>query len=204
MRKPLILSGDATETSWSSLANDGYWLTRAHHQGVAAVSETGNLGIRAGMEAIVEELGESEALRLIEQAEVGRIGFTGRYGPVVLPVSYKVIGQDIVFRAGMYAALGEDLRTGIPGAEYRVAFEVDELRPPTQSGWMVMIQGTAHHVDDEADRAELIAAGVEQWEATENALFMRITPVFVAGRRISRGLRKTAAVIARREEYRLP
>jgi nitroimidazol reductase NimA-like FMN-containing flavoprotein (pyridoxamine 5'-phosphate oxidase superfamily) len=149
------------------------------------------------METIVEELGESEALRLIEQAEVGRIGFTGRHGPVVLPVSYKVIGQDIVFRAGMYSTLGEDLRTGIPGAEYRVAFEVDELRPPTQSGWMVMIQGTAHHVDDEAGRAELIQAGVEKWEATENALFMRITPVFVSGRRISRGLPSTAAHIVR-------
>jgi nitroimidazol reductase NimA-like FMN-containing flavoprotein (pyridoxamine 5'-phosphate oxidase superfamily) len=139
------------------------------------------------MEAIVEELGESEALRLIGQAQVGRIGFTGRYGPVVLPVNYKVIDAGIVFRVEMYATLGEDLRTGIPGAEYRVAFEVDELLPPTQSGWMVMIQGTAHHVDDEAGRAELLQAGVGQWAAVENALFMRITPVHVAGRRISRG-----------------
>jgi nitroimidazol reductase NimA-like FMN-containing flavoprotein (pyridoxamine 5'-phosphate oxidase superfamily) len=139
------------------------------------------------MEAIVEELGESEALRLIEQAAVGRIGFTGRYGPVVVPVTYKLIDQDIVFRVEMYSTVGDDLRTGIPGAEYRVAFEVDELRPPTHSGWIVMIQGTAHHVDDEPGRAELLAAGVDQWAAAENALFMRITPVYVSGRRISRG-----------------
>ncbi|HTU72061.1 MAG TPA: pyridoxamine 5'-phosphate oxidase family protein [Trebonia sp.] len=139
------------------------------------------------MEAIVEELGESEALRLIEQARVGRIGFTGRYGPVVLPVNYKVIDSDIVFRVEMYASLGEDLRTGIPGAQYRVAFEVDEMRPPAGSGWMVMIQGTAHHVDDEAGRAELLSAGVQEWAAAENALFMRISPVLVTGRRISRG-----------------
>lgn len=83
-------------------------------------------GSYAGVEAIVEELGESEALRLIEQAAVGRIGFTGRYGPVVVPVTYKLIDQDIVFRVEMYSTVGEDLRTGIPGAEYRVAFEVDE------------------------------------------------------------------------------
>jgi nitroimidazol reductase NimA-like FMN-containing flavoprotein (pyridoxamine 5'-phosphate oxidase superfamily) len=139
------------------------------------------------MEAIVEELGESEALGLIERAVIGRIGFTGRHGPVVLPVNYKVIDHDIVFRVEMYSTLGEDLRTGIPGAEYRVAFEVDELRPPAQNGWMVMIQGTAHHVDDEASRLQLLTAGADQWAAEENALFMRITPVSVAGRRINSG-----------------
>ncbi|HUN35877.1 MAG TPA: pyridoxamine 5'-phosphate oxidase family protein [Trebonia sp.] len=139
------------------------------------------------MEAIVEELAESEALALIERARVGRIGFTGRYGPVVLPVDYTLIDRDIVFRVEMAAALGEDPRGGIPGAESRVAFEVDELLPPTHSGWMVMIQGTAHPVDDEAGRAGLLQAGLGQWAAAENGLLARITPVHVAGRRISRG-----------------
>jgi nitroimidazol reductase NimA-like FMN-containing flavoprotein (pyridoxamine 5'-phosphate oxidase superfamily) len=139
------------------------------------------------MQAIVEELVESEALRLVQQGQVGRIGFTGQFGPVVLPVNYKVIGEDVVCRVELYAALGEDLRTGIPGAGYRVAFEVDELQPPARAGWLVLIQGTAHHVDDEASRAELARAGIEQWVAADSALFMRITPVYVSGRRMRAG-----------------
>ncbi len=43
------------------------------------------------MEPILEELTEAESLGLIEQAEIGRIGFSGRYGPIVLPVNYKVV-----------------------------------------------------------------------------------------------------------------
>ncbi|HEX9042878.1 MAG TPA: hypothetical protein VF838_17985 [Trebonia sp.] len=34
---------------------------------------------------MLEQLSEEESLRLAAGAVVGRIGFTGRYGPVVLP-----------------------------------------------------------------------------------------------------------------------
>ena len=148
-----------------------------------------NLGTRgtvAGMEAMVEVLGEDESLRLIERAEVGRIGFTGRYGPEVLPVNYKVVDGTIVFRTEAEGALGQDLRTGIRGAEYKVAFEVDEVDAATRTGWSVMVQGAVHHVEDEAERAELTKVGIESWMSGERSLFMRITPTLISGRRINR------------------
>jgi nitroimidazol reductase NimA-like FMN-containing flavoprotein (pyridoxamine 5'-phosphate oxidase superfamily) len=135
---------------------------------------------------IFEELSEAESLRLIEEAEVGRIGFSGRFGPIVLPVNYKLINGVVVFRVEEDSALGEDLRTGIPDAQYRVAFEIDALDPASRTGWSVMIQGPAHHVDDEAEQAELLQAGIESWAGGEKALFMRVTPALVTGRRIRR------------------
>lgn len=147
------------------------------------MSEDGRRGTTAGMEANIEELGEDEALRLIERTEVGRIGFSGRYGLIILPVNYKMVDGSIVFRTDA-GALEEDLRTEIPGAEYKVAFEVDELDAATRTGWSVMVQGAVRHVEDEAERAGLDAAGIEPWPGGERSVFLRITPTHVTGRRI--------------------
>jgi hypothetical protein len=38
---------------------------------------------------VAESLDESEYLQLISAARVGRLGYTSRYGPAVLPVVYK-------------------------------------------------------------------------------------------------------------------
>jgi len=151
------------------------------------VSQAGRRGTTTGMEPLVEELSEAESLALIARAEIGRIGFTGRFGPVVIPVNYKLVDEAVIIRTGQSGHLGEDLRTGITGAEYKVAFEVDETDPATQTGWSVLIQGSVHHVDDEAERASLLDAGVAPWAGGEKALFLRITPTHVTGRRISRG-----------------
>jgi nitroimidazol reductase NimA-like FMN-containing flavoprotein (pyridoxamine 5'-phosphate oxidase superfamily) len=138
------------------------------------------------MRVTVEELTEAEALRLIERTEVGRIGFTGRFGPTVMPVTFKVVNGAVVFRTEEDGALAEDLRTGIPGADYVVAFEVDEMDAATRTGWSVMVRGGVHYVDDEATRAELLQAGIEPWAGGEKGLFLKVTPSVVTGRCIRR------------------
>jgi nitroimidazol reductase NimA-like FMN-containing flavoprotein (pyridoxamine 5'-phosphate oxidase superfamily) len=139
------------------------------------------------MEPIVEQLTEAESLRLIAQAEIGRVGFTSRYGPVVLPVNFKVLDGSVVFRTEAGNSLDEDLRTGIAEAEYKVAFEIDAMNPADRTGWSVLIQGAAHHVDDEEERAAVLKAGVEPWAGGERDVYFRITPTMISGRRISRG-----------------
>lgn len=139
------------------------------------------------MEAILEELTEAESMHLIEQAEIGRIGFSGRYGPAVIPVNYKIVEGSVVFRTAVGSPLGEDLRTGIADAEYKVAFEIDEIDPVARTGWSVMIQGAAHHVDDEQERAVVARAGIEPWAGGERDHFVRIKPTVISGRRIRRG-----------------
>ncbi len=153
---------------------------------VAAAAAVGRRGRTAGMQPILEELTEAESLHLIEQAEIGRIGFSGRYGPIVMPVTYKVVDGSVVFRTAVGSPLGEDLRTGIADAEYKVAFEIDHLDPVARTGWSVMIQGAAHHVDDDGERAVVSAAGIEPWVGGPRDHFVRIKPTMITGRRIRR------------------
>ena len=136
--------------------------------------------------AVTEPLGEAECLRLLAAGGVGRIGYSGRFGPTILPVNFALHGQTIVFRTGQHSPMGEDLRTGMADAAYKVAFEVDEISPATREGWSILVQGAAHHVDSAAELAAVREAGVQPWPGGEKDLFIRIVPDRVTGRRISR------------------
>jgi nitroimidazol reductase NimA-like FMN-containing flavoprotein (pyridoxamine 5'-phosphate oxidase superfamily) len=135
---------------------------------------------------VLEQLDEAECLRLITPGGIGRIAFSGRYGPTVLPVNYRLHQGTIVFRTAHDSPTDEDLRTGIGNAEYKVAFEIDDFDSVMRVGWSVLIQGPAHHVDSEAERASVSAAGVEPWPGGDRELFLRIMPTRITGRRIRR------------------
>jgi nitroimidazol reductase NimA-like FMN-containing flavoprotein (pyridoxamine 5'-phosphate oxidase superfamily) len=133
---------------------------------------------------VVEELTAEECLHLAAGQEVGRIAFGGRFGLVVVPVNYRLWQDTIVFRTAEDSVMDEDLRTGIAGAEYQVAFEIDEIDRPSREGWSVLIQGPAHHVTSEQERAEVTRAGLRPWPGGSKELFMRVTPTRVTGRRV--------------------
>ena len=97
----------------------------------------------------------------------------------------------VVFRTVLGSPMDEDLRTGIAGAEYQVAFEIDEIDETAREGWSVLIQGSAHHVDSTAERAALIEAGVQPWPGGDRELFIRIIPRHVTGRQIRHARRPT-------------
>ena len=137
------------------------------------------------MKPVLEQLSEEESLRLAAGAAVGRIGFTGRYGPVVLPVNFKLIDGAVVFRTDGKSSLDEDLRTGITDAEYRVAFEIDQIDETERTGWSVMIQGAAHYLGEQEERAAA-AAGIDSWAGGDKDVYISIRPALVTGRRIGR------------------
>jgi nitroimidazol reductase NimA-like FMN-containing flavoprotein (pyridoxamine 5'-phosphate oxidase superfamily) len=134
----------------------------------------------------MEQLDEAECLRLISPGGVGRLAFTGRHGLTVFPVNYVLHEGTIVFRTAHDSSTDQDLRTGIEDAEYKVAFEIDEVDAAAKEGWSVLIQGSAHHVSTEAERASLLEAGVEPWPGLDRDHFLRIRPTRITGRRISR------------------
>ena len=134
---------------------------------------------------MLEELDEAECLRLIASGGIGRIGYSGRYGPTVMPVNYQLYEGTIVFRTTPDSTTDEDLRTGIANAEYKVAFEIDDFDTAARTGWSVLIQGSAHHVESEAERASVAGAGVDPWPGGDRELFLRIMPSRVTGRRVS-------------------
>jgi nitroimidazol reductase NimA-like FMN-containing flavoprotein (pyridoxamine 5'-phosphate oxidase superfamily) len=135
-------------------------------------------------ERVIEVLDEAECLRLIAPGGIGRIAYSGRFGQAILPVNYKLHDGAIVFRTALRGALDEDLQTGIGAAEYRVAFEIDELDPSARQGWSVLIQGPAHRVESETERAFALEACVENWAPGDRELFVRIVPSRITGRRI--------------------
>ena len=132
----------------------------------------------------IVELDEAESLGLISAGGIGRIAYMSRFGPAVLPVNYKWYDGAIVFRTTWHSALDEDLQTGIACGDYLVAFEIDEIDVVGRQGWSVLLQGPAHHIESEAERAAAERAGVEPWPAGERELFLRIVPSRVTGRRI--------------------
>jgi nitroimidazol reductase NimA-like FMN-containing flavoprotein (pyridoxamine 5'-phosphate oxidase superfamily) len=137
-------------------------------------------------DAVLETLDEADCLRLIEPGGIGRLVFAGQWDLTVLPVNYTMHDGAILFRTVQNSSTEEDLRTGIAHAEYRVAFEVDDFDIARKEGWSVLVQGPAHHLDSEDERAEALTAGVEPWPDGEREHFIRITPVRVTGRRIRR------------------
>ena len=137
----------------------------------------------------LEDLDEAECLRLITPGGIGRLAYSGRYGPTVLPVNYMLYEGTIVFRTAQDSPTDEDLRTGIANAEYKVAFEIDEIDLAAREGWSVLVQGPVHHVESDSERAEVLEAGVETWPGGDRELFLRIVPGRVTGRRIRRAAR---------------
>jgi nitroimidazol reductase NimA-like FMN-containing flavoprotein (pyridoxamine 5'-phosphate oxidase superfamily) len=137
-------------------------------------------------ETMLENLDESECLRLISPGGIGRLVFAGRWDLTVLPVNYVLHDGAILFRTAEDSPTDEDLRTGIAHAEYRVAFEIDDFDAEAREGWSVLIQGPAHHLDTDAERAEALAAGVEAWPGGQREHFISIRPARITGRRIKR------------------
>jgi nitroimidazol reductase NimA-like FMN-containing flavoprotein (pyridoxamine 5'-phosphate oxidase superfamily) len=138
----------------------------------------------AARQPVLEQLDEDECLRLITPGGIGRIAFSGRFGPTVFPVNFKVHQGNIVFRTAQDSPTDEDLRTGIANADYKVAFEIDEIDSAAREGWSVLVQGPVHHMDSEAERAAASAVGVEPWPGGNRELFLRIVPSRITGRRI--------------------
>jgi transcriptional regulator with XRE-family HTH domain len=128
----------------------------------------------------LEALGVDECRRLIAPGGVGRIVFVEPRGPVALPVNFKTMDGDIVFRTAPTPTLSAALGNG------DISFEVDHLDDALAEGWSVLISGAAHVIEDPADLERAKALHVEPWAGGERDLLVRINPDEVTGRRIRR------------------
>jgi nitroimidazol reductase NimA-like FMN-containing flavoprotein (pyridoxamine 5'-phosphate oxidase superfamily) len=141
---------------------------------------------------VIETLEKDECLRLLAAGQVGRLAYTGRDGPTVLPVLYRFHEGSIIFFALQGTFMEEDLRTGIAHADYHVAFEIDQIDPGARRGWAVQVAGPAHHVDTQAERASIVSADADPLPAAEAGQpspdaeaphLMRLEPIYIRGRR---------------------
>jgi nitroimidazol reductase NimA-like FMN-containing flavoprotein (pyridoxamine 5'-phosphate oxidase superfamily) len=141
-------------------------------------------GAEKAARRVVERLDEAACMELLSTGTIARLIYNSRYGPVALPSEYKIHEGSIVFRTYRVTFTEEDLRTGIAHAEYQVVVEVDHIDPEAREGWVVLVRGTAHQLDTEAERASVSHVGLESWVEGEPEHFIRVDPISIAGQRI--------------------
>ena len=135
---------------------------------------------------VVELLDEAECWDLLASETLGRLVYNSRYGPIALPVVYRIDDGSMVLGTWDPALFDEDLRTGIAQAEYQVAVEVDQIDAKARRGWIVLVRGAAHHLDTDAERAPYVEAGLEPWIEGVPAHFIRVNPTSIWGNRTRR------------------
>lgn len=128
------------------------------------------------------ELGRQECLRLMTQVPVGRIVFTRRALPAVLPVNFCLDADGAVL---LRTASASELVRAIDGAV--VAFEADHVDAVRQAGWSVVVTGPATVVTDPAEHERLIRAGPVSWVPAQREVFVRVEPELVTGRELVGG-----------------
>ena len=125
----------------------------------------------------LEVLGPDECLRLMPTQTVGRIGISSGALPLVLPVHFVIVGDEIIIRARHGTTLDAATRQAI------VAFEVDQVDAHTGAGWSVMVQGVARRTPgpDLPTRAQQV---LERWLDPHHSHVVAVSIDLVSGRRI--------------------
>lgn len=127
-------------------------------------------------DAHFQEIPRAECLELLASQPVGRVAYCDLNGPVVLPVNHVVEGEDIIFRTSPHTELARQIRKG------HIAFEVDDFDAGNQSGWSVLVHGSAEYEDSVETRP---LDRPEPWADGFRPLIVRITPRLITGRRVS-------------------
>jgi len=123
-------------------------------------------------------LSPAECFDLLEPGGIGRVGFTGADGMMMLPVNFAVTARTIIFRTAPDTLLALH-------ANGRVSFEADCLHEALRAGWSVLVQGRARTVTEEREIEQLQArTHLEPWAAGARDVYIRITPTRISGRRI--------------------
>jgi transcriptional regulator with XRE-family HTH domain len=126
----------------------------------------------------LETLSAAECRAYLGTQGIGRFVFVDVRGPVAVPVNYKMLGDDIVFRTHPWTTLAAR------AAQRRVSVEVDHIDEALGEGWSVLVSGRAHRVTDPGELDQVKALGIRPWAAGERETYVRIVPTAITGRRL--------------------
>jgi nitroimidazol reductase NimA-like FMN-containing flavoprotein (pyridoxamine 5'-phosphate oxidase superfamily) len=127
----------------------------------------------------LETLDRAECLRLLGAHCFGRIGLSLGALPTVLPVTYKLVGEKVVFRTG----IGQKLAAATSGAV--VAFEVDDMDVMSRTGWSVVVTGVAREIVDLTELEEFDKSGIPRWIPDGPARTVALSSELIEGRRLN-------------------
>ncbi len=122
------------------------------------------------------DLGRDECNALLASASVGRVAYSDRALPQVIPVNYAMDGACVVFRTSAQSRLAICCRDAV------VAFEVDQVDEGQHLGWSVLVVGSATAITEDSEVLRARQLRFAPWVAGERDHFVRITPGVVTGR----------------------
>lgn len=127
-----------------------------------------------------EILDETECLRLLAGAPVGRIALTSAALPVVLPVNFVTVERTIVF------ASDPGLKLEAARAGQIACLEVDGYEVVDHTGWSVLATGRLAEITnrDRLDAAHNLP--LSPWALSHPHHFVELSIELLSGRRIKR------------------
>jgi len=135
---------------------------------------------RAGLHPHLDVLSREECELHLAGGGVGRFVFLAPQGPVALPVNFRYLDGDVLFRTRPKGALAAAAGT-------TVSVEVDRIDDAMSEGWSVLVTGRARLVDDPAELEQAADLGIEPWPGGHREALMRIETEEISGRRIRQG-----------------
>jgi nitroimidazol reductase NimA-like FMN-containing flavoprotein (pyridoxamine 5'-phosphate oxidase superfamily) len=133
---------------------------------------------QAARRPVLENLTAAQCRAYLAAGGIGRFLFMNARGPVAIPVNFRMLGRDVVFRT----ASGDSAAAA--AGQPRVSFDVDHIDEALGEGWSVLVSGEASVVTAPAELAEVAALGIEPWAGGERDAYIRIVAREVTGRRI--------------------
>jgi nitroimidazol reductase NimA-like FMN-containing flavoprotein (pyridoxamine 5'-phosphate oxidase superfamily) len=124
-------------------------------------------------------LSQAEALELLATQEVGRLVYTRRAMPAVVPVNFALRDGAIWIWTASATSMAQAVRGSV------VAFEADQLDPAAHTGWSVTVLGVAQLILDPAEIERTGLVGPEPWVTGRKEHLIKIPVEIVNGRRIA-------------------
>lgn len=126
------------------------------------------------------EISPTRCWELLARKSVGRLAVSITNHPDIFPVNYRAHDGTIVIRT----AEGQKLAAAVLGTS--VAFEVDALDEVSQTGWSIVVKGTADEPQRLEDYLGAEDLGIEPWASGEKSRYIIISPSQVTGRELPR------------------
>lgn len=123
------------------------------------------------------DLTARECTELMAEHSVGRVAWCTGSGPVVIPVNFVYHEGAVWIRTTPYSSLA---RNWSPAA--MLAFEVDDVDEFTQSGWSVLVRGTARRRLAEEIPADL--PGLTSWAEGPRPFLVSLDAHELTGKRL--------------------
>ena len=125
----------------------------------------------------------AECFELLAVATVGRVGFVATTGLQIIPVNFRLGGDNRIFlRVAPFGSLGQ-----LAERNSDVAFEVDYHASDFGTAWSVLMQGSICRLDQAAAVLyDQLRRSPTPWPGSDSSLPVQFIPRTVSGRRLQR------------------